>query len=167
MATILWALRFAANIEQTLYTFRKRYFQATGDTSTMFLPPVIPIAVTPLLPAIHTLDVFRKRHHLVLSEGSTANEPILHGFARLQNDLRDEFSPLVEDSVLMPSSRPLVRISWSATTGIPESPPLPATSALWLSLYDITLGDDEQWWSGSRWELNFCRRLSNRSDPPR
>lgn len=167
MATILWALRFAANIEQNLYTFRRRYFQATGDTSAMFLPPLIPLAVTPDLPPFHLLESLRKGHHLMLSKGSTADEPIIHGFDRLQNDIRDDFSPIVEDSRLTKGPRPRVQISWNDAAEIPESPKLPATSALWLTLYDITPGEGEAWWSHSKWEMNYCRRLSNRPDPPR
>ncbi len=169
MTTFLSALRFAVNVEHLLEERQKELFRSYGDTSAMFLPPLVPIVTTDKRPDLHDLDVFRKRHHLRVRPGSTSAHTEISGFPEMVSDFETQFGPVVTDtpfSGTTDSTARIVRLSWHDPEPASFPVHLPETSALWLSLFEIETGSGDQWWSGGSWALCFNRRFTNRPHPP-
>jgi hypothetical protein len=173
MTTFIGALRFAVNVEHLLRERQKELFRTTGDTSAMFLPPLIPVAATTTRPDLHDLDVFRKRHYLRVVPGSTSDAAVIDGFSEMVVDYAAQFGPETMDTPWVPNAgiRDMtVRLSWGEKSDRLSSEfsgiPLPETSALWLSLFRIEWTSRDRWWSGGRWDLMYSRRFTNRPHPP-
>lgn len=188
MTTFLIALRFAANLETTLIDLQRRRFYESGDTSTRFLPPIVPLTICRSFPNEGLLDRIRKRSPLILRRtqppyASAGDHPKPIGAAYPLTidgylNLRSEIDNIPKDTstersvwpgdISIERDRPILRLGWSerpVETVVPC--PIPETRAVWLCVFRLSLPHGAaRWWGDSRWEMLYSRRTTNWESKP-
>lgn len=173
MVTYLSALRWAVNVEQALQHLQKQRFMLTGDTASRALPPVVPLHRHRVLPEFAGLDEIRWAHPVMVPAGNPEPAEVPPARIALGGHRHDETAQGIielqralaalaaDDRGDAPEFTPQIVISWQEATPQASPIPLPETSALWLSVFELNFSDDP-WWEYLRWTQRYCRRLRAR-----
>lgn len=174
MTTTLIALTLPSNLERVLLDEQTRLFRERGLVSARVLPPLIPLTWTDAIPPDHELDRLRRSHDATLRTLDAAAfttactvVPIAdHGVSTLRlavaNVVRKTAGPA--DLAHLPAA---IVLAWEQSAPVACS--LPGTSALWLTVFEVTAdAARDRWWHSVTWCQWYRRRLRNprRSDGP-
>lgn len=182
MTTFLLALRLSGDLEARMRIVQDTLIRDHGLVSARLLPPVIPLARASTQPREHDLDHLRRAMPIRL-RGLADPEPppgVVPWIGIAVDATLDANGsrPLTAAAPLLISAgatalertlaRPEIVLAWEGgPLPIGETPALPDTRALWLSLIEVRTypgrsadGSRRPWWARCAWDEWYRRRVT-------